>query len=89
VDHEAIAFGNEFVNLLVVVRKRCPGAFDHGADALVSLAKGVGAIVSYEIQRVELRDPIKAAAVPNDFGDLADQFLVLLAHQLLRSGRRE
>ena len=41
-DHDAIAFGNEFVNLLVVVRKRCPGAFDHGADALVSFAKGVG-----------------------------------------------
>ena len=44
-DHDAIAFGNEFVNLLGVVRKRCPGAFDHGADALVSFAKGVGAIV--------------------------------------------
>src|SRR5262250_2558824 len=31
-DHDAIAFGNQLVNLLVVVRERCPGTFDHGAD---------------------------------------------------------
>jgi hypothetical protein len=87
-DHDAIAFGDEFVNLLVVVRERCPSAFDHGADALVSFAKGIRAIVPHEIRRLELGDRIKAPAVPDDGGDLVDQPLVLLAHQLLRSARR-
>ena len=51
---------DEFVSLLVVVRERCPSAFDHGANALVSFAKGIRAIVPQEIRRVELGDPIKA-----------------------------
>src|SRR4030095_7376193 len=76
-DHNAIAFGDEFVNLLVVVRERCPSAFDHGTDALVSFAKGIRAIVPHEIRRVELGDRIKAPAVPDDGGDLVDQPLVL------------
>jgi hypothetical protein len=78
-NHDAIAFGDEFVNLLMLVRERCPGAFDHGADALMSFAKGIRAIVPHEIRSVELGDPIKAAAIPDDGGDLADQPLVLLA----------
>src|SRR5262249_22714830 len=87
-DHYAIAFGNQLVNLLVVVRERCPGSFDHGADARVSFAKGVRAIVSHEIRSVKLGDAIEVAAIPDDVGDLAHQPLVLLAHQHLRSGRR-
>jgi hypothetical protein len=83
-EHNTVAFGDEFMNLLVVVRKRCPGSFDHGADALVSFTKGVREIVRHEIGSVELRDPVKTALVPDDVGDLAHQPLVLLAHQLLR-----
>src|SRR5262245_395807 len=88
-EHYAIALGDEFVNLLVVVWKGGPGSLDHGADARVSFAQGVRPIVAHEIRCVELGDPIKAPPVPDDVCDLAHQALVMLAHQLLRSGRRE
>src|SRR5262245_26792174 len=81
-DHDAIALGNEFVKLLMVVRKRGPGAFDHGVDALVSLAKRVRAIVRHEIRGVKLRDAIDAAPVPDHLGDFTNQLLVFLAHTL-------
>ena len=71
-EHDAIAFGDELVNLLVVVRKRCPRTFHHGADALVPFTQGVWAIVPDEVQRVELRDTIEATPVPNHLGNLAD-----------------
>jgi hypothetical protein len=79
-DHDAIAFGDEFVDLLVVIRKGGPCSLDHGADAVVSLAKGVRAIVPYEVRSIELRNPLEAAAVPDRLGDFANQPLVLLAH---------
>src|SRR5262249_30816616 len=39
--HDAIAVGDEFVNLLVVIRKGGPCPLAHGADTVVSFAKGV------------------------------------------------
>ena len=56
--HDAIALGNEFVKLLVLVRERCPGSFDHGAGARVSFANGVPAIVAHEIRSAILGDAI-------------------------------
>ena len=66
--------------LFVVVRKRCPRTFDHGADALMPLAKRVRAIVAHEIWGIELRDTIQATAVPDDLGDFANEAFVFLAH---------
>src|SRR5262245_5225813 len=80
VNHDTVAFSDEFVNLLVVVGKRCPGAFDHGADAFMSLAKGVRAIVSHEVRGVELGDAIDTAPVPDSVREFANQALVVLAH---------
>src|SRR5262245_7497066 len=76
---DTVTLGDELMKLLMVIRKRGPGPFDHTADALVPLAKrDVGAIVGDEVGRVELGNAIKPAPVPDDLGQLADERLVAL-----------